>query len=56
MSLGYCSYIDGDCDWSNDALKCAKVSAVACRAKREKLLEQKGGGKDEAKMDGDCRR
>jgi len=54
--MPYCAYINGDCDCMNNALKCAQVSAVACRARREKLLEQQKEGKDVSKElgEGSC--
>ena len=36
-----CNYILGEpCEYESDAVKCAKVPAVKCHEKREKLLNK----------------
>lgn len=52
MSGGYCSYVDAECEWYNNSVKCAKIPAVQCRNYRERVIKEKEAAN--GKMAGDC--
>ena len=45
-----CHYIGAPCEHESNALHCAKVSAVECRNKREKLIKQKEKENEQTKV------
>lgn len=51
--MPYCTYIDGDCDASLNATKCASVSTVWCRTQRDKNKEK---ADERAEVAGDCKK
>lgn len=53
MSGGYCSYVDAECEWYNNSVKCAKIPAVQCRNYRERVIKEKEAA-NETEVARDC--